>query len=200
MNRQVCLFPSCSTLYSVDQCVVSTDGTLESIKCTFVRFPDHPRTWHRKVCNTVIVKKVKTSHGTVVLKPSQTFCYHSIIDYLQRFLLRPGFQQSMRARGRKVNVFSDIYDGNIWDQFQSVDGVPFLDAPYNYALTLNVEHSMCVIYFTINNLPREVRFLPENIMVVGIIPGPHEPSLHIYFFESYGDRVVRVMVRCGFRH
>ena len=29
---------------------------------------------------------------------------------------------------------------------------------------------------TIQNLPRDVRFKPENIIIVGIIPGPREPS------------------------
>ena len=27
------------------------------------------------------------------------------------------------------------------------------------------------------NLPRTERFLQENIVFVGVIPGPHEPSL-----------------------
>lgn len=29
---------------------------------------------------------------------------------------------------------------------------------------------------TIQNLPRDVRFRPENIILVGVITGPHEPS------------------------
>lgn len=32
------------------------------------------------------------------------------------------------------------------------------------------------------NLPREERFKPENVMVIGIIPGPKEPKLHINSF------------------
>ena len=32
---------------------------------------------------------------------------------------------------------------------------------------------------TIMNLPRHERFVQENVILVGVIPGPHEPSLHI---------------------
>lgn len=32
------------------------------------------------------------------------------------------------------------------------------------------------------NLPREIRFKAENVMLVGIIPGPHEPKLTIYTY------------------
>ena len=32
------------------------------------------------------------------------------------------------------------------------------------------------------NLPRDERFKPENLLVVGIIPGPKEPKHHINSF------------------
>lgn len=32
------------------------------------------------------------------------------------------------------------------------------------------------------NLPRSLRFKPENVIIVGIIPGPDEPSLTINSF------------------
>ena len=38
--------------------------------------------------------------------------------------------------------------------------------------------SIGAIYLVCLNLPPELRFLPENICLVGIIPGPNEPSLH----------------------
>lgn len=186
--------PSCSAILPIDQCKVRTTDGFESMTCPYIRFPNHPQIWRRKTCSTILLKKVKTSSGTVVLKPRQTYCYHSVIDYLRRFLAQPGFQgkcEEWRTRNKEVNVFSDIYDGRIWAQFQAIDGVPFLQVPYNYALTLNVDwfqpfkhtqHSIGVMYLAINNLPREIRFLPENVLIVGIIPGPHEPSKHINTF------------------
>ena len=37
---------------------------------------------------------------------------------------------------------------------------------------------------TVLNLPRQKRFLQENVILVGVIPGPKEPQLHINSFLS----------------
>jgi len=39
-------------------------------------------------------------------------------------------------------------------------------------------HSTGVIYAVICNLPRNIRFKPENLLILGILPGPNEVSLH----------------------
>ena len=74
--------------------------------------------------------------------------------------------------------------------FMTFDGVPFFLAPFYYALQLNVDwfqpfqhtqHSEGAIYLSIVNLPRQEHCLKENILV-GIIPGPKEPSLHLNSF------------------
>ena len=39
--------------------------------------------------------------------------------------------------------------------------------------------SVGVLYLAVQNLPRELRFKRDNIIVVGIIPGPSEPSMNI---------------------
>ena len=64
----------------------------------------------------------------------------------------------------------------------------FLATPYSFLLTLNVDwfqpfirtvYSTGAIYMTIQNLPREERYKHKNVILVGIIPGPKEPNLHI---------------------
>ena len=66
-------------------------------------------------------------------------------------------------------------------------GVPFLSVPYNFALTLNVDwfqsfknttYSNGAMYMAmaIQNLPRRERYTSDNIILIGVIPGPHEPS------------------------
>ena len=44
------------------------------------------------------------------------------------------------------------------------------------------EYSVGVIYLCLNNLPRTLRYKRENIIIVGIIPGPSEPKL---IMDSY---------------
>ena len=41
---------------------------------------------------------------------------------------------------------------------------------------------MGVLYLTILNLPRKLRFRKENIIVIGLIPGPLEPKKHLNGF------------------
>ena len=77
------------------------------------------------------------------------------------------------------------FDGRVWRDFQSPEMKNFLASPYCYLLTMNVDwfqpykhniYSLGAIYLTIQNLPRTIRYKSENIILVGIIPGPHEPS------------------------
>ena len=43
-------------------------------------------------------------------------------------------------------------------------------------------YSVGVIYCVVLNLPREFQYKVENVIVVSIIPGPHEPKLNINTF------------------
>lgn len=48
-------------------------------------------------------------------------------------------------------------------------------------------YSVGILYMVLLNLPRRDRLLKENLFVVGVIPGPHEPSLTI---SSYLEPLV----------
>ena len=54
---------------------------------------------------------------------------------------------------------------------------PFKHTPY----------SVGAIYISIMNLPRSKRFLKENMILVGLIPGPNEPPLNV---NSYLEPLV----------
>lgn len=78
----------------------------------------------------------------------------------------------------------DIYDGQVWKDFQVVSGQPFLSGPYGLGL-INVDwfqpykHTTCsggAIYLTTMNLPHSIRFKRENLILVGVLPGPPEPK------------------------
>ena len=81
----------------------------------------------------------------------------------------------------------DIYNGRVWHEFQTESTLKhFLETPQFYLLTLNVDwfqpfthpqYSVGAIHLTVQNLPRSERYKEENVILVGIIPGPSEPSL-----------------------
>ena len=91
-----------------------------------------------------------------------------------------------KNRSHAVNGFlTDVTNGRLWKEWAVKDGTQFLGVPGNMLLMLNVDwflpfehtqYSVGVIYLVIQNLPRIVRFRPENIIIVCTIPGPHEPD------------------------
>lgn len=104
--------------------------------------------------------------------------------------MRPGFYEKCQMWRNRDNhdELKDIYDGSIWSDFQHYLGTPFLSLPYSFAFALNVDwfqpyqhttFSVGVIYLTVLNFPRQIRYKRENAILIGIIPGPHEPKLNI---------------------
>ena len=76
----------------------------------------------------------------------------------------------------------DVYDGDIWKEFINPSDPKTLKT---IALMMNVDwfrpckhltYSVSVLYFAIMNFPHEYRFKRENILPIGIIPGPQEPK------------------------
>jgi len=82
----------------------------------------------------------------------------------------------------------DVYDGKVWADYK-LNG--FLTAPYCYLLTLNldwfqpfthVEYSVGAIYLAIQNLTHSERYKEENVILVGVLPGPSESKLTVNFY------------------
>ncbi|KAG9270975.1 hypothetical protein AMEX_G13841 [Astyanax mexicanus] len=204
MNRddfaQYVVCPVCSSVYSHENAVLNIhDGRgkivrKKSAKCSHVDFPGHKHKKLRKQCGALLMKTVIGKGEREFLYPKRTFCYRSISKSLEDMLQRPGFIESCerwREREVKEGMYTDVYDGQIWKQFMYVQGRPFLAEANNMGLMLNVDwfqpyksihDSVGVMYLVVMNLPREERFKEENIIVAGIIPGPHEPKKHINGF------------------
>ena len=110
--------------------------------------------------------------------------------------LRPGFEKSLRHwanRSSYDNIMTDIYDGSVWKLFKEADDEGSENffrnevADSHLGLMLNLDwfqpydgtiYSIGVIYAAICNLPRDIRFKRENLLTLGILPGPSEVSLH----------------------
>ena len=136
----------------------------------------------------------RSRSGNNYFYPKKMYCYKKITESLQDLIKRPNFQSDCELWRNRSNlntdILGDVYEGRIWKELQNVDGEPFLSSPNNFGLMLNVDwfqptkhgiHSLGVIYLVVMNLPREQRFKAENA-IIGIIPGPKEPKLHINTF------------------
>ena len=110
-----------------------------------------------------------TSKGRKLLYPVKIYAYKSLKKSLQSLLLRPNFFHSCQTwRSRSPhNFLEDIYDGNVWKEYQQCLGHPFLSQPNSLAFVLNIDwfqpythttFSVGVVYLTILNLPRTVHY------------------------------------------
>lgn len=98
-----------------------------------------------------------------------------------------------RAAGDALDVMSDLWDAPIFRELRMPDGTRFVDAPPGEARLIfglavdgfNPFHSKTAkqqvtvtgIYMYCLNLPPHLRYRPENMYLVGVIPGPGKPSI-----------------------
>ena len=120
--------------------------------------------------------------------PIKTYCYLPLKTSLLNILQRKEYLslcEQWRTRDIPDGVLADVYDGEIWKKFMTYDDRQFLSQSYNIAVMLNCDYfqlfdhscySVGALYMVILNLPRSIRFKPENIIITGIIPGPKEPK------------------------
>ncbi len=138
------------------------------------------------------LKEVITSTGSRKYYPNLVYPYSSLVWSLQSLLSRPGFYRYCELWRQDFvqdsSLLSDVYDGRLWKDFLQFEGRSFLEAKNSVAFMLNIDwfqpfkhrvYSIGIIYLAIMNLPRAIRFKRENIIIVGLLPGPSEPSKHM---------------------
>ena len=180
--------PSCHSLYNYEELLEMTDGKVR--KCSFVMFPKHTHRSMRKPCGHDLLKKVMLSSGHYKYYPLKVYCYNQLAKSLPNLLERPGMWDLCKQWQSRIipqNTYADVYDGKVWKSFKWKDGnVFFSNSGCNIGLILNcdwfppfdrTQYSVGVLYAVVLNLPRSVRFKPENLLIIGIIPGPEEPPL-----------------------
>ena len=140
------------------------------------------------------MKNMRSKNGSLFLHPKNLYCFKKLSDSLRSLLTRPGFLEnceSWRKRKPTADSMADVFDGKVWKEFLDSDGNAFFSTAGNLGVMLNVDwfqpykhtnHSCGVIYLVLMNLPREERFKPKNVIIVGIIPGPKEPKGDINSF------------------
>ena len=89
------------------------------------------------------------------------------------------------TKGHNVTM-CDVYDEQVWEDFNDANKFDFFRKPRRYGLMLNLDwfcpyeqirnFSVGVFYLVVLNLSRHIRFQLENVIICGIIPRfSHEP-------------------------
>lgn len=150
-----------------------------------------------KLVNQIVYKNVRK------YVPNHVYSYSSVVNSLEELLSRPGIEElctKWKEREQNPDTYSDIYDGSVWQKFQSIDGNDFFDDPYSYGLMNNVDwfcpyvrirtKSIGAIYAVLLNLPRHLRHLEENVILIGILPDlPKEPDNLNSFMQPFVEEM-----------
>lgn len=185
--------PTCDCVYDYTSCYEVSGGKKVSKRCEYVAFPNHPHARQRQPCGALLLKKVKTRGKRMELVPRKTFPYQSLHSAITTMVSNPQFLEKCelwRKRSQAIpsDLLADVYDGDVWKNFNTEEYGTFLRFPGNLLLSLNVDwfqpfthtqYSVGAMYLVVLNLPREERYRLENIILVGVIPGPKEPKLTI---------------------
>ncbi|KAJ3013480.1 hypothetical protein NUW54_g1582 [Trametes sanguinea] len=167
-------------------------------RCTFQETDKPP-------CNKKLVVRrdhVPTHPGQetrVTYEPRKPYPFQSMSSWLLDLFSRPQIARLIR-NARKLATTENIPWKDIWDapalrEFLGPDGrTPFClpdEGAAHLMFSLFIDwfnpfgnkkagksHSIGAIYLVCLNLPPELRYLPENVYLAGIIPGPAEPELH----------------------
>ena len=131
-----------------------------------------------------------------IIQPELVFPYAGIREQLATMFRRKGFENSLRHWANRSgfdDILTDIYDGRVWKTFKGTNDETSPNffrpevADSHLGLMLNLDwfqpfdgtnHSTGVLYAAICNLPRDIRFKRENLLIISILPGPNEVSLH----------------------
>ena len=189
----------CHTRYTYEQAIeLLPDGQWRSKKCGSRKFSHHRLERFTQRCGTKLLKVRISNKGKAFPYPEKIYAFQSVSKSLERLYNSNHNLTTDLEHWRPQNneylitdddnrILAVVYDGQLWKDFQSVHGKPFLAQPDNLALLLNIDwfqpfkyttYSIGAMYLVIMNLPRSERFKIENIIVVGIIDGPREPKLN----------------------
>ncbi|GBC32907.2 hypothetical protein GLOIN_2v1775288 [Rhizophagus irregularis DAOM 181602=DAOM 197198] len=179
----------CHKLYNkTDMDEIQKNDSIGIIRCSHVEFPNSASR-RTKSCQTVLAERE-------VKKPELIYPFIPIHQQLETLYRRPHFEWLLRHwsnRRQFDNILTDIYDGQIWKTLRETDdenSAKFFRpevADSHLGLMINLDwfqpydgtfYSIGVIYAAVCNLPCDIRFKRENLLVFGLLPGPNEVSLH----------------------
>ncbi|PKC07317.1 hypothetical protein RhiirA5_389857 [Rhizophagus irregularis] len=163
-------------------------------ECDHVEFLNYTLRNQREPCETELLKRVPVVNG-YIWKPKMIYPLPCLKTQLSIMYQRPGFDELLKKWTNQdvTGLMSDIYDGEIWKNFPSQ-----LDAPESKFFTagtadshlgimINLDwfqpfessiYSCRMIYGVICNLSCDIRFKKENMLILGLLPEPHEPIVN----------------------
>ncbi|KNZ55006.1 hypothetical protein VP01_2797g2 [Puccinia sorghi] len=135
--------------------------------------------------------------GKAKYHPIKPYAYQNLYDWLARLFSRPEIEPALeKVAALATEPFdptyeaTDIHHSKMWKLFLGPDKTQYTKQPENltfgifldginpYGNKQSGKHaSITFIVMVCYSLPLELRYQPQNVFLVGIAPGPKEPSL-----------------------
>ncbi|KIY61037.1 hypothetical protein CYLTODRAFT_480817 [Cylindrobasidium torrendii FP15055 ss-10] len=144
-----------------------------------------PRAWK---CNTPLWKTQNTSRGTKMV-PDRLYTTQRLDAWLEFFLGRQEIEDALQRTHTQApaplgGTMSDVFDSPAWAYTRSYRQTPYhlvfalyIDwfNPYTNKIAGKVISCGAIVLYCLS-LPPEIRYLPENVFVVGLTPPPSMPD------------------------
>jgi hypothetical protein len=182
MFDSICVCEKCGKLYDLELAEIKVSGET---------------TRSRVCCNLPLLKCDKKSK---VWKPVLTYPTVDVETALSSIISRPDLDKLLdhwKSRSLPRGTYGDLYEGDVWREFQTWKGKPFLSES-GIALMLNMDgfqpfkrrqYSVQGIYLAIMNLPRHLRYRRENMILVGLVPGGKEKIPLSHFIDRLAKQL-----------
>ncbi|KAG1794952.1 uncharacterized protein BJ212DRAFT_1528927 [Suillus subaureus] len=137
----------------------ATDALNNQLNCMLLEgvLPEHPRPWITQYAICPECWKHFTPAQVKELPSPESLC---------RMFMQPGFAKSVRDSRQDCPGQNEDEDYVMTDMHDGMMGI-----------LENQPHSSGPIYYAINDLPRDQRFLQVNVICTAIMPGPKEPNI-----------------------
>ena len=124
--------PKCTACYQYGECVREVHGQHIVKRCSRKNY----LCGKMNICNGQLLKRVVLKNRVVKYYPIHYYCCASLINCLEKLLQKPCFPErceEWRERGHlESEQMTDMFDGQLWKDFQRYNGKDFLNVPRNY--------------------------------------------------------------------
>lgn len=168
------------------------DSNDEPPRCSFQRTPTS------QVCDAPLWTRREIGENRFIFTPIRKYLHQELKTWVGRLLSRPGMEDLLDGypQGPPADPDAPIHDiwlSRVFLHLQDSSGRPFFPSPNKdgrlvFGLSVdgfNPFHnkqakqkvSSTGIWLILLNLPIHLRYLPENICLIGVLPAPHGPGL-----------------------
>ncbi|RXW15897.1 hypothetical protein EST38_g9952 [Candolleomyces aberdarensis] len=180
--------PECHCLYPYNP--IGPDNN--QLNCSFVKTP------RSTSCGAALWVDVDRGPLGVVKKPIRKYVHQGLKPWLGRLLARPEMESILYDYPNTLlncggqREATDIWQGEVFRAVKDPSNRPFFPAPageLRLAFSLSVDSfspfqnktakqtaSSTGMWMVLLNLPWHLRYLPQNMYLIGVIPGPKKPS------------------------